>query len=81
MLVGPSRIEIHEVAVEGAANRQIMLSLRPLRPCARPALLAPLQFLSTFEVDARDGGHGAADPSSLWSFPNRWCPRATHYSG
>jgi hypothetical protein len=27
MLVGPSRIEIHEVAVEGAANRQIMLSL------------------------------------------------------
>ena len=27
MLVGPSRIEIHEVAVEGAASRQIMLSL------------------------------------------------------
>jgi hypothetical protein len=27
MLAGPSRIEIHEVAVEGAASRQIMLSL------------------------------------------------------
>jgi hypothetical protein len=27
MLVGPSRIEIHEEAVEGAASRQIMLSL------------------------------------------------------
>ena len=27
MLVEPSRIEIHEVAVEGAASRQIMLSL------------------------------------------------------
>jgi hypothetical protein len=27
MLVGPSRIEIYEVAVEGAASRQIMLSL------------------------------------------------------
>ena len=27
MIVGPSRIEIHEVAVEGTVSRQVMLSL------------------------------------------------------